>query len=507
MKINRRYFLLFFVFASIWLLSCGSAEEEITILPREQRPNIILILADDLDEKLGTIQYMPNLQTYMVDRGTTVEDFLITTPMCCPSRINLLRGQYTHNHQVFNNSAPFGGFQKFFESGEESSTLPVWLQAAGYRTALIGKYLNAYPNTDNRTYVPPGWTEWYSPGRKNAYDGYDYYLNENGTLVAYAPTRENFFTDVMSRKGVDFIERAAVDGTPFFLMLAPFAPHEPATAAWRHESLLSDVTAPRTPSFNEEDVSDKSPNMSANPPFTEGDIEGIDEIYRQRIRSMLSVDDAIAEVFKTLETNNLLENTYVIFTSDQGFTLGQHRIAEGKSSFYEEDIIVPMIVRGPDIAEDATIRGGLTGVIDLAPTFAEWAGVNPPSFTDGRSIASILRGDPLSSDWRNAFLLEMYAFQGEEEGSVFPDLFASLIPFQKQEELPKSAGLRTLNHLYWEHPDGFVELYDLNTDPHQLTNLAVSTSPDILLKFSDLLHKLEACTADGCRDLEKSVVP
>ncbi|HNM36911.1 MAG TPA: sulfatase-like hydrolase/transferase, partial [Anaerolineales bacterium] len=142
------------IFIGILLSSCSNASKKVTVLPVEVRPNIILILADDLDQKLGTTDYMPNLKTYLIDRGTTIENFLITTPMCCPSRINLLRSQYTHNHTVFNNTAPNGGFPKFFETGFEKSTLPVWLQAAGYRTALIGKYMNAYPLADNRTYVP-----------------------------------------------------------------------------------------------------------------------------------------------------------------------------------------------------------------------------------------------------------------------------------------------------------------------------------------------------------------
>lgn len=513
LNINTRIFtwLAGTLFLAALFSGCNqfNLTDKVVVLPLEKRPNIILILADDLDEKLGTTQYMPNLKTHLTNRGVTIENFLITTPMCCPSRINLLRSQYTHNHEIFNNSAPNGGFPKFFESGQESSTLPVWLQAAGYRTALIGKYMNAYPLTDDRTYVPPGWSEWYSPGRKNAYDGFDYYLNENGKLVPYPPTQENFFTDVMSRKGVDFIERAAQDDTPFFLMLAPFAPHEPSTAAPRHEGLLPNITAPRSPSFNEEDVSDKSPEMSQDPLLNDGDIAGIDERYRERVRSMLSVDESISKLIKTLEENGLLENTYIIFTSDQGFTLGQHRSAESKSSFFEEDIVVPFVVRGPDIPEGEKVNGMLATVIDIAPTISEWAGVVPPNFIDGRSFAGLLRGEELPSDWRKTFLLEVYSFVGEEQGNSFPNIFASLfIPsLQQQDDLPKSAGLRTLDYTYMERSDGFVELYDLKNDPYQLENIVTSTPPELLQKFSKLLQKLETCHAGECRMLEQEIVP
>lgn len=509
---SYKQFLVFFIllFLGIIFSGCKSEVQSVKVLPREKRPNIILILADDLDKKLGTTEYMPNLKTYLIDRGVEIDDFLITTPMCCPSRINLLRSQYTHNHTVYNNSAPNGGFPKFFETGFEKSTLPVWLQAAGYRTALIGKYMNAYPLTDDRTYVPPGWTEWYSPGKKNAYDGFDYYLNENGTLVAYPPTQDNFFTDVMSRKGVDFIDRAAQEKTPFFLMLSAFAPHEPSTPAPRHQNLLPDISAPRPPSFNEEDMSDKSFDMSHNPLLSEDDIQRIDERYRQRVLSMLSVDEMIPEIFKTLEKNGILENTYIIFTSDQGFTLGEHRIVEGKSSFFEEDIVVPFVVRGPNIPEGEKITDELTTVIDIAPTISTWAGVVPPDFVDGRSFAELLDKNVIhKKNIRNTFLLEEYAFKGEEQGWKIPNIFASLVipHLPEAEDVPKMIGIRTLEYTYLERPDGFVELYNLAEDPYQLQNIASVVSPDLINSFSVLLHQMENCKASECMLLDQETVP
>ena len=502
-----RIFISLFFLALLSGCVSSNSKNDVVVLHVEKRPNIILILADDLDERLGTIQYMPNLKKHLADQGVTVKDFLVTTPMCCPSRVNILRGQYTHNHQVYNNSAPDGGFAKLYATGEEESTLAVWLQAAGYRTALIGKYLNAYPDPDDRTYIPPGWTEWYSPGRKNAYDGYDYYLNENGSLVPYGPDEENYFTDVMNRKTTDFIVRAAKDETPFFLYIAPFVPHEPAVAARRHEDLLQSIQAPRTPSFNEAEINDKSPLLQSNPLLTAEDEAKIDEYYRRRVLSMLAVDEMIADLFVTLEASGELENTYVIFTSDQGFTLGQHRLLRGKSSLFEEDIVVPFIVRGPGLPAGVTVEPFLAGSIDIAPTIAEWGGVIPPAFVDGRSFASILVGGNIPASWRNGFLLQQYTFSGDEEEASLPGLLNFLGAIQINNPLSYSAGIRTLQYTYNEHPDGFVELYDLVQDPYQMENIASTADPLVMDGFSKWLSQLKTCKSEECRMFESEEVP
>ena len=363
--------------------------------------------------------------------------------------------------------------------------MAVWLQSDGYRTALLGKYLNNHPIDDNREYIPPGWSEWYSPAKKNAYDGYDYVLNENGTLVAYSPNEENYFTDVLSRKAVDFIARAGEDDTPFFLFLTPLAPHEPATPAYRHLALFSDLTVPRTPSFNEADVSDKGPGLSGNPLLTDAQILEMDNLYRDRIRSLQAIDEMIAELINTLDQTGQLENTYIVFTSDNGFHMGQHRLYSGKEFLFEEDISVPFIVRGPGIAQNKIISGYLSGNVDLASTFTEWAGVQPPTFVDGRSLVDLLAGSPILPDhWRQAFLLEEYRL-GDEN---FPT--------------PTYSGLRTSQFIYVEYGEGFVELYDLHNDPYQLENLAPNTDPATLKYYSDWLEALHKCSGDTCRELE-----
>src|SRR5688572_13401755 len=176
----------------------------VTVLPRDERPNIIFILVDDLDRKLGTLEYMPHLQELMIERGMVFSDFFVSDPTCCPSRTTILRGEYTHNHEIYTSSA-VEGFQKFYLLDHDSSTIATWLQAAGYRTMYLGKYLNGYPIPQDRTYVPQGWDEWYSPGRGKPYGGFDYTLNINGTLFPYGSHPDDYLIDVLSQQAEELL--------------------------------------------------------------------------------------------------------------------------------------------------------------------------------------------------------------------------------------------------------------------------------------------------------------
>lgn len=490
-------------------VSCDVSKNQpsVIVLPRENRPNIIFILVDDLDSKLNSIDYMKNLQELMVAQGTTLDDFLISNPLCCPSRTTFLRGQYTHSHQVYTNTPPNGAFTKFNEVNDGASTIGVWLQAAGYRTALMGKFLNGFPLPDDRLYIPPGWSEWLSPAKKNAYDGYDYSLNENGSLVVYPPKEIYYFTDVLSQKANDFIQRAATDKTPFFLYLAPYAPHAPATPAFRHLNLFPSITIPDTPSFNEADVSDKPVNMSRNPLLTDIEISKINENYRQRIRSLQAVDEMIPELIKTLEQNGQLENTYIVFTSDNGFHLGQHRLVEGKGTLYVEDIVVPFIARGPGIPQGVSISSLLAGNVDIASTIADWAGVVPPSFVEGRSFASALEGNSIdSADKRQGYLLEVYPGNSSDDARINPsmataNILQAVLKFPdivSKPLTPSYSGIRTNQYLYVEYENGFVELYDLKHDPYELENIAGSADQNLLGKLSAWLKDLSMCKGSSC---------
>ena len=386
-------------------------------LPRRlstSRPNIVLILTDDQDLLLGTINYMPNLAANVTSQGVTFSSFAVPTSLCTPSRAILLTGQYAHNNGIVQNSPPLGGFEKMIVCGFEDATVATALQDAGYRTVLVGKYVNGYPLLDDPTYIAPGWSEWFVPTR-DAYGYYDYQLNENGVLVDYAHTRNDYLTDVLASKAMGFITRTVTLSpmTPFFAMISMYAPHEPAVPAPRHYSWFPDEQAPRTPNFNEEDMSDKPVQMHSLPLLTEADIQSIDVMYRKRLRSLQSVDEMIAQLTQTLDGLGVLDNTYIVFASDNGYVQGQHRFISGKGTPYEENFRVPLIVRGPGVTP-GVVRDELAAMVDLAPTFAAIAGTDMPISVDGRSLLPLLEGSEPSPPWRQAQLMEHWSVASEQ---------------------------------------------------------------------------------------------
>ncbi len=489
--------------------------------PSEQtdaRPNIVFVLTDDLD--YASIEHMPQLKKLLTDQGTTLSNFLISMPLCCPSRATILRGQYGHNTQIMGNDLPFGGFVKFYELGEEESTCATWLQEAGYRTMLAGKYLNAFPDKSDLMHIPPGWTEWFSPMQGEAYTQFDYTLNENGQQVAYGNGPDEYGTDVYARRTLEFIQRSAQEGQPFFAHISVYAPHWPTTPAPRHANLFADAQAPRTPNFDEEDVSDKPSYIRNLPLLTEENISRIDEEWRQRLRSMQAVDEMIKSIVDMLEATGQLDNTYIFFTSDNGYHFGNHRQLLGKTAPYEEEIRVTMVVRGPGVPAGRTLEH-LTGNIDLAPTWAGIAGIAPPDFVDGRSLLPLL-GDnpPATSEWRQCFLLEHAPFElpGQSRlASKATNTPAGLLEPPDPEDEHSSGtlaaltsgteslpyrGVRTMRYVYVEYPTDEQELYDLEEDPYQLENIVARAEPRLVDELAARLQELAACSGGECRAIE-----
>lgn len=476
------------------------------------RPNIVFILTDDQDAE--SIAFMPQLQSLLKEEGTTFTNFFVNVSLCCPSRASILRGQYSHDTEILTNSPPRGGFETFHDSGKENSTVATWLQAAGYRTVLLGKYLNGYPTRNNLTYVPPGWSEWYSPAGGNPYSNFNYLLNENGRLVAYGSRSHDYMTDVLARKASDFIWRTAATDQPFFVYLATYAPHSPATPAPRHQNTFANVEAPRSPSFNEADVSDKPEYIRSRPLLDTRDIAEIDSSYRKRLQSLLAVDDLIAQVIDTLRATGQLEKTYIFFTSDNGYHLGQHRLLQGKQTTYEEDIRVSLIVRGPGVSAGQTLEH-ITGNIDLAPTFAELAGATVPNFVDGRSLVPLLGSNPPPTDgWRQAFLVQHWAARvtqaaesarGVLEPPDQPTLF--LAQASQAHAMPEFQAIRTSDYLYVEYATGERELYDLRADPYELESLHATAEPSLITQLSGRLAELKSCAAQSCRAAEDASPP
>ncbi|MET8986636.1 sulfatase [Nonomuraea wenchangensis] len=445
------------------------------------RPNIVLIVTDDLEA--GTLAYFPHITRHLVRKGATFDRFFVTNSWCCPSRASILRSQYVHSHGVLTNTAPEGGFDRFHTLGLESSTIGTWMQAAGYRTALMGKFLNHYPGrTATETYVPPGWDEWAVPVT-NLYEEYGYRLNENGALTDRGWGQEDYLSDVLAEKSRQFIKSS---GRPFFLYLAPIAPHSPANPAWRHEEAFPHVTAPRTPSFNQADVSAEPLWLRGRLPLSQEQIDAVDRRHRARLRAMLGVDDLVGAVVDALRDSGHLDDTYIMFTSDNGFHLGTHRLPQGKTTPYEEAIRIPLVVRGPGIRPGSRI-GHMGATVDLAPTVADLGGATPPPFAEGRSLKPLLKGGK-PAVWRHNALIEFHRPANRSSA--------------RQTPVPAYTALRTEHYTYVRYVTGEKQLYDLRTDPYELQNLAATADPKLLANLDVRLDTMARCTGASCRQAD-----
>lgn len=448
----------------------------------QNRPNIVFIYTDDLDWPL--MAYMPLTRQLIAEQGAVFTNFFVTSSMCCPSRASLLRGQYPQNTGILEN-AP--GFKKFYRQGNEQETLAIWLERAGYRNALLGKYLNLYPLGAFPEYVPPGWHDW----RTFLDEGKPYYfayaMNENGAVVRYHKKPEDYSTDVLNRSAQAFIRQSIQAGQPFFALISVYAPHGPSTPAPRHMEQWTDVTYPKKPSFHEEDVSDK-PAVIQQLRQTGGlfEVEEADALFRLRVQSMQAVDEMVADLVRLLEQSGHLENTYIFFSSDNGFHMGEHRLPSGKMLPYEEDILVPLYVRGPGI-RPGTVISALTANIDLAPTFLELAGARAPRWLDGRSFAPLLsQPEQTPKGWRKALLIETGELEKETEALAW-------------------RGIRTETFKYVEYENGEREFYDLRNDPYEMDNLASRLPAETLTTLHRWLEQLKTCRAETCQELERSI--
>ena len=445
---------------------------------RQRRPNIIFVITDDQD--VETLEHMPELQAKVVQEGVTFSNAFVTDPLCCPSRATILRGQYVHNHGVATNTRPEGGESAFRELGRDQSTVATWLHNRGYQTALFGKYLNSYQGP----YIPPGWDRWFATDVRAAHQRF----NDQGKLVDYPPEHHHY-EDIIAERAIEWLTGLSASQDPFFLYLAPHAPHQPATPAPRHAARFSNTQLPQPPNFNEQDISDKPQwlrNAGSLKPKKVGKIE---ELYRNRLRTLLGVDEIIGRLVDTLESMGKLDDTYIFYTSDHGFHLGAHRQKPGKRSPYEEDLRVPLVCRGPGISRGAT-RDHLVINNDLAPTLAELATTSVPDFVDGRSIVPLLGDNPPTiGKYRQGFLF----------GQVRSKTTTGLSP------IPTYLGVRTVSHSYVEYDTGETELYDLQADPYQLDNIPEKGNEGLYRHMASQLASLKGCSGSRCRTAEEAV--
>jgi N-acetylglucosamine-6-sulfatase len=433
--VARRGLLVVAALLACWLALPGRAEAQPT-----EPPSIVLVLTDD--QRWDTLGAMPTVQRELVAKGVTFTNAFATNPLCCPSRATILTGHYSHSTGVYNNAGRHGGWARFRD--DEQSTVATWLRSAGYRTGFFGKYLNNYSGT----FVPPGWTHWvaFSP-----VGYYDYGLTVNGAIEWRGSVPDDYSTDVLADAAVSFI-RGAAPG-PLFVVLAPFAPHWPSTPAARHDGTFSGLTPWRPPGYNEADVSDKPAWLRGYDPLTVSEEANLDNSRRRQLESLLAVDDAVGAVLSALDDTGRLGNTMIVFTSDNGLLWGELRWTS-KVVPYEESIRVPLVVRFDPLARGPARSGRLVTNVDLAPTFAQIAGVGAPR-AEGRSILGLLSAP--ESPWRRDFLLE------SRNGLPNP-------------LVPSYCAVRTAVHSYVQYGTGEEELYDLRADPSQLSNLARAPS-------------------------------
>jgi N-acetylglucosamine-6-sulfatase len=447
-----------------------------------KRPNIVFVLTDDLDRSL--VQYMPHVQALQA-KGTTFTNYVVTDSLCCPSRASIFTGCYPHNTGIFTNG-PDGGFALFHARGEESDTFAVRLQDSGYRTALMGKYLNGYAaqrRVDGKgRYVPPGWSEWDVAG--NGYPEFDYNLNENGRVVHYGSRPRAYLTDVIARKGSAFVHRAAAAGKPFFLEISTFAPHSPYTSAPRHAADFPGLQAPRTPAFNEANVADKPPWLRDHALLNPGQIGYIDAVHRARAQAVEAVDDLLARLEQQLERDGVADNTYIFFSSDNGYHLGDHRLMPGKLTAFETDIRVPLVVAGPGVRAGREVARVAENV-DLYPTFVRLGRAGTSPLVDGKSLVPLLRGDA-APNWRDAALVEHHGPDGA--AAAGPDAAAPGSGNPSTYE-----ALRLPHAVYVEYANGSREYYDLEADPYELTNIYPRLSPEQVGALHSRLATLERC--------------
>jgi N-acetylglucosamine-6-sulfatase len=434
------------------------------------RPNFVFVMTDDLDER--SMEDLDGIRQLMGStNGTTFENAYVTYSLCCPSRATILRGQYPHNHSIIGNAPPEGGEPKFRQLGLDRSTIATWLDDAGYRTKLVGKYMNDYKDL----YVPPGWDEWFALKKSSGVYGD---VNEDGHWTTLGGHSAYVFAD----KASDFIRRSSASPEPFFVMVNTVAPHHPPEVAPQYQDRFATTPLPKPPNFDEVDISDKPQWMQSYPRLSQKAVSNIQNRYRERLRSILSVEDLLKQIIATLQQTGELDNTYLFFTSDNGYHMGNHRLSPDKKTPYEEDIGVPLMVRGPG-APAGAVRQELVLNNDFAPTIAELAGASIPVFVDGSSFAPLLSASPPSS-WRTAFLEEGWL----EGGTTVPT--------------PTHKSVHTQKYMFTEYVTGEYELYDLQLDPYQLESKPRAGNEQLYSTLQSRLNALRACSGADCRSAE-----
>jgi arylsulfatase A-like enzyme len=492
----------------------------------QTRPNIVLIMVDDM--RNDDLRFMPQTRKLIRDQGVVFRNSFSPNPLCCPARASSLTGKYTHNHRVFDVFPPFA-----FHSFDDRSTIATWLRSAGYATIYLGKYLNQYgeqppPRQDTGNsvrYVPPGWTDWRAsidgglppghPKQGNTYAYDDTTISNNGSGFV------NFAGRYQSRVYGGIIENVvrtrAPSDRPFFLYASFTAPHnggpiEPDDPGWQRRSDgfryfmgsparpndvkgMFDGTVKAAPGADwvDPDPGDK-PEYLRRPTLNAGERAAVLELTRQRAEALWVVDRQVKRTIDALRAAGELNQTVVMFTSDNGYYLGEQRIRDGKVFPHEPSIRVPMLLRGPGIPR-GQVRTDPFLSVDIAPTLTQFAGATPGAGIDGMSLATVARqGD---RGWFRGVLTESKKMYGTTRDT---DEAGGRLEPGETADIRYAIGVRTPRYLYVDLASGEEELYDVRQDPEQYHNLVNDRAhAEVLQALRQELAELRSCQMAGCR--------
>ena len=472
-------------------LSNGGA----TAAAPQERPNIVVVLTDDQTVQQLSSKSMPFTQKTLAKGGTEFTDAVVSTPLCCPARASFLTGQYAHNHGAWNTYRTFE---------RASDHLATWLGDAGYRTAMVGKYLNQYEDVASSPTKPaPGWDQWRMLLEPLSY--YDYDVAVNGERRHRGSRDNDYATTYLNHEATELVKRWAPSKKPFFLWYAPHAPHDEKIASKgrcrgravpgpRDQDLYGRFDLPKGPSFNEREISDKPGFIRSLPRLDRDEVRELEHLYRCRSAALREVDRGVADIVRELRRRNELDESVIVMASDNGLFHGEHRLEDGKRLAYAEAVDVPLLMKVPSqFAGGATIGKVTQPVanIDLAPTLLELAGEDPCvggrcQVMDGRSLIPLLRGNTSAWPADRGRLLEM-------RNCHFTGLLGAGEMVVHYASIPRRPGRRGCIHR-----DAY-ERYRLGQDPYQLKNLAdrVDDIPD---ERRQRMNRLRDCVGIEGRD-------